>query len=95
MSSSSTTDPERLGSYLRVLLGAGDGGSRQDDGPDEDEQQQGGSAPYEATVAVDDPHSLISHVQPDGCPLTRRAVPTSLSALRPSGLNAMDEASMR
>ena len=87
---------EALGSYLRVLLGAGDGGSRQDDGPDEDEQeQQGGSAPYEATVAVDDPHPLISHVQPNGCPLTRRAVPSSLSALRPSGLNAMDKASMR
>ena len=76
MSSSSTTDPEALGSYLRVLLGAGDGGSRQDDGPDEDQQeQQGGSAPYEATVAVDDPYPLIDHVQPDGCPLTRRAVP--------------------
>jgi hypothetical protein len=87
---------ETLGSYLRILLGAGNGGSRPADGGDADQpEQQRGSAPYEATVAVDDPHPLINHVQPDGCPLTRRAVPSSLSALRPSGLNAMDKASMR
>ncbi len=54
---------EALGSCLGVRLGPSDRGTGQDDGPEQDEQeQQGGSAPQEAAVPVEDSRCLISHM---------------------------------